>query len=78
LQVMTSFYPIQALTQAVAGDHADVQVMIANGQEVHDYEPSAKNLADLEASDLFIYNSDEMETWVPTMVESLKQDQVAV
>lgn len=78
LQVMTSFYPIQALTQAVAGDHADVQVMIANGQEVHDYEPSAKNLADLEASDLFIYNSEEMETWVPTMLESLKQDQVAV
>ena len=78
LQVMTSFYPIQALTQEVAGDHADVQVMIANGQEVHDYEPSAKNLADLEQADLFVYNSKEMETWVPAMLDSLNQDQVAV
>lgn len=71
LQVITSFYPMQAFTEAVAGDAADVEVMVTGSQDSHSYEPSAQDIAKLEQADLFVYNSDEMETWVPTTIESL-------
>lgn len=78
LQIVASFYPMQAFTEAVAGDAADVNVMITGSQDSHDYEPSAQDIAKLEQVDVFVYNSDEMETWVPTTIDSLGTTDLAV
>lgn len=77
LNIMTSFYPIYVFTQEVAGDLANVDMMV-KGADAHSFEPSARNLATIEESDAFIYANPEMETWVPTLVESLSSSTVII
>ncbi|WP_368645860.1 zinc ABC transporter substrate-binding protein [Alkalibacterium putridalgicola] len=78
LSVVTTFYPVYEFTDQVAGDHADIEMMITGGTDVHHYEPSARDMAMINDADVFIYSSDEMETWVPTMLESLDNDELIV
>lgn len=77
LKIVTTFYPMQALTEAVVGDSADVSVMMEN-TDAHDYEPSAKDIAAVNEADVFIYNSEDMETWVATMLESIDNPDLLV
>lgn len=77
LNIMTSFYPVYVFTQQVAGDLANVDMMV-KGTDAHSFEPSAKNLAVIEESDAFIYANPEMETWVPALIESLSSSAVII
>lgn len=77
LQIITTFYPMQALTNAVVGDSAEVTVMMENG-DAHEYEPSAQDIATLNEADVFVYNSEDMETFVPTLLESIDNPDLVI
>ncbi|WP_430606988.1 zinc transport system substrate-binding protein [Enterococcus sp. AZ170] len=72
LTIVTSFYPMYEFTRNIVGDAGEVTLMVPAGTEAHDYEPSAKEIANLQDADAFVYNSEYMETWVPKMEKSLK------
>ena len=78
LQIVTSFYPIYDFTQNVAGDNAEVSVLMKAGTEPHDYEPSAKDIAKIADSDVFVYNSKEMETWVSSVLTNIDTKKTVV
>lgn len=61
LSVITSFYPMYEFTKQVAGDRADVMLMVSDGQDAHHYEPSAKDVAHVNEADVFVYSSEDME-----------------
>lgn len=63
LQVYTSFYAMYDFTKMIAGDSADIHLMCPPGNEPHDYEPSAADMAKLADGDLFVYNGGGMEHW---------------
>ena len=71
LKVTTTFYPMYEFTKQVAGDLADVEVLVPENQEPHDWEPNPKDIATVQDSDLFIYNSEYMETFVETIEEAM-------
>lgn len=71
LKVVTTFYPMYDFTKNVAQENATVSLLVPAGTEVHDFEPSAKMIAQIENADVFVYNSDEMETWVPSVLKSI-------
>ena len=39
----------------MAGDEANVELLIGAGTEPHDYEPSAKAVAKIQDADAFVY-----------------------
>ena len=78
LQIVTSFYPMYDFTQNVAGDNAEVSVLMKAGTEPHDYEPSAKDIAKIADSDVFVYNSKEMETWVSSVLTNIDTKKTVV
>ena len=78
LKVVTTFYPMYDFTKNVVKDKADVTLLIPSGTEPHDFEPSAKMVAAIENADVFIYNSDEMETWVPSTLEAVDTKKVMI
>ena len=45
LNIVTTFYPVYEFTKQVAGDTANVELLIGAGTEPHEYEPSAKAVA---------------------------------
>ncbi|WP_099225074.1 metal ABC transporter substrate-binding protein [Listeria costaricensis] len=78
LSVVTTFYPMYDFTKNVAGDQADISMLIQAGIEPHDYEPSAKDIAKIEQADVFVYNSKDMETWVPSVLKNLDTKKTTV
>ena len=78
LQVVTTFYPMYDFTKQVAQDDADVSLLLEAGMEVHSFEPSSQMIAEIQDADVFIYNSPEMETWVPDVLASIDTSDMVV
>lgn len=78
LTIVTSFYPMYDFTKQVVGENGKVELLIESGVEPHDYEPSAKDMAKIQDADVFIYNSNEMETWVVDVLASIDTSKVKV
>lgn len=76
IKIVTTFYPMYEFTKQVAGDYADVELLIPASQEPHGWEPSPQDMANVQSADLFIYNSDYMETFVETVRESVEDSKV--
>ena len=77
LKIITTFYPMQALTNTVVGDSAEVTVMMENA-DAHEYEPSAQDIATLNEADVFVYNSEDMETFVATLLASIDNPDLVI
>ena len=60
LKVVTSFYPVYEFTKQVVGDEGEVSYLIPAGSEVHDFQPSTKNVADIEKADTFVYLNEKI------------------
>ena len=78
LNIVTTFYPVYEFTKQVAGDEANVDLLIGAGTEPHDYEPSAKAVATIQDADAFVYENENMETWVPDLLKTLKNKKETV
>lgn len=61
--IYASFYPIYNLTKQIAGDKFDVKAFNSLTTESHDFEPSAKEIAELSDSKLIFMNGAGMEEW---------------
>lgn len=53
-------------TKQIVKDKGDVDILIPSSVEPHDWEPTPKDIAGIQNADLFVYNSEYMETWVPS------------
>lgn len=77
LNVVTTFYPMYEFTRQVAGDHANVTALIPAGAEPHDWEPSAKDMAQIKDADVFVYNG-IVEGWAEQALGSAANDKRVV
>ena len=57
LEIRTAFYPLQFVTERVAGPAADVRNLTKAGAEPHDLELGPREVADLGSADLVVYLS---------------------
>ena len=70
LTVYASFFPIYEFTKGVAGDYADVELLIPSNVEPHDYEITPQTLVDLKSADVLVYNGAEFEPFVEQIIDS--------
>jgi zinc transport system substrate-binding protein len=68
--VVTSFYPVAEFVRQVGGERVQVQVLIADGTEPHDWEPTARDLGRIAKAKLFVYNGG-VEPWAPKAIEAI-------
>ncbi len=61
-------------TKEVVGDEGNVKMLIPAGTEPHDFEPSAKEQAEISDADVFVYNSSDMEFFVDSLKDSVDTD----
>lgn len=69
--VIVSNYPMYTFTKMIAGDSLEIINLVPPGTEPHDWEPSVKDIANLEEAKAFIYNGAGMEPWVNKVLSSL-------
>lgn len=78
LQVTTSFYPLYFFAQQIGGDRANVVSITPAGAEPHDYEPSARDIAQIEKSKLLVLNGGNLEPWGDSIKENLDPAQTKI
>lgn len=74
ISVVTTIFPYYDFTRHLAGDKANVKLLIPPGSEPHDYEPSPKDILSINEADIFIYNGGESDVWVENILSSLDRD----
>ncbi len=70
LRVVASFYPLQWLTQQVAGDAATVTLLTKAGAEPHDLELSPRDVAKVADADLIVY----LKGFQPAVDDAVRQE----
>ncbi len=78
IQVTTSFYPLYFFAQAIGGDLANVANITPAGAEPHDYEPTARDMAQIENSALLILNGAGLEAWGDNIVKNINQSRTHI
>jgi zinc transport system substrate-binding protein len=70
LQVISSFNPLHEFSQRVGQDKVDVILLVPVGVEPHDWEPTIKDVQEIQKSDLIIINGIGFENWVDNLAEN--------
>ncbi|EFI42674.1 metal ABC transporter substrate-binding protein [Peptoniphilus sp. oral taxon 386] len=78
LKVYASIYPMYDFAGKIGGDKIDLNLVIPNGQEPHDWEPSQDDIKKLENADVFIYNGAGLESWTDDVLSSINNKDLAV
>ena len=76
--VVVTYSILGAVVSDVVGDAADVVVLMPNGIDPHEWEPSAKDIELLNQADLIVSNGLDLEGNVMEAIEAAEKDGVAV
>ena len=63
LSIVCTDFPAYDFARAIAGDRAEILLLIKPGAESHSFEPTPKEILSIESCDLFICNGGESEAW---------------
>lgn len=74
LSIVTTIFPYYEFAREIAGDKAQVNQLISPGTEVHDFEPTPKDILKINDADIFIYNGGESDEWVENVLKSINSD----
>ena len=78
LLIVTTLFPQYDFAKQIAGDKAEVVLLLSPGVEAHDFEPTPSDIILINKADLFIYTGDEMEPWVASILESIDNTELNV
>ncbi len=71
IQITTTIFPVYDFARAVAGDKADIKMLIDPGTEVHAFEPSPSDIKSVYSAKAFFYIGGESDTWVQSMLNDV-------
>lgn len=77
-QIVATLFPQYDFARAIAGDYADVTLLLPPGTESHTYEPSPADIIKIQQSDLFIYTGKYMEHWAEKIIADLDKSKTRV
>ena len=77
-KVVTTFTVIQDIAQNVAGDAATVESITKPGAEIHDYEPTPKDIVKAQSADLILWNGLNLERWFERFFQNIKDKPAVV
>lgn len=75
--VVVTYSVLGSLVRDAVGDAANVVVLIPNGSDPHEWEPSAKDIEQLNNADLIVRNGLDLEGGVLDVLNNAQDDGVA-
>ena len=71
MSVVSVSFPGYSFAKEIAGENADITLLLPLGTEAHGYEPTPKDIIKIQNCDLFIYGGGESEHWVEEILSSV-------
>lgn len=69
-KIVTTFLPIYLFTKAVAGDAADVEILVPPGAEVHEYQAKPENVKAIASANVLVKNGLGLEEFLEATVKN--------
>lgn len=71
LSIVTTLFPLYDFARTIAGDKANVILLLPPGVEAHSFEPKPSDMITISKADIFIYTNPTMEQWATKLLESV-------
>lgn len=78
VKVVATLFPQYDFARQIAGEHADVTLLLPPGVESHSYEPTPADIIRINDADLFLYTGEYMEPWAEKILAGVTGDVQAV
>ncbi|MBQ8807690.1 MAG: zinc ABC transporter substrate-binding protein [Clostridia bacterium] len=72
LKITATIFPLYDFARQIAGDKAEVKMLLPTGAEVHSYEPSPRDIITVRESDLFINLGMDSDPWTLPVINDAK------
>ena len=69
LSIVTTVFPAYDFARQVAGENANVTLLVPPGAETHSFEPTAQDMRRIQTCDLLIGNGGESEAWLEQLLD---------
>lgn len=71
IAVVTTLFPLYDFTKNIAGDRADVTLLLPPGMEAHAFEPKPADMVRINTARVFVYTGKYMEPWAEKLLKSV-------
>lgn len=71
VKVVTTIFPAYDFAREVAGEEAEVTMLLQPGTEAHTYEPTPKDIKAIQDCDVFIYTGGENDVWIEDILNTM-------
>jgi len=78
INIVATTFPPYDFTRAIAGDSADLTMLLSPETESHGFEPTLKEIAAIQNCDIFICIGGSSEAWVDTILAQIDTSSVTV
>lgn len=78
IQIVTTIFPPYDFAKQVAGENADLKMLLPLGSESHSFEPTTQDIIAVQNCDIFICIGGESEAWVEKALDSVDKNKVKV
>lgn len=72
INIVTTIFPAYDFARQIAGENADITLLIKPGAETHSFDPTPQDIKKIQNCDLFIYNGGENDVWVDEILNSME------
>ena len=77
-RIVASILPLMEFAKAVAGENAEVSLLLPPGAGVHTWQPRASDIIRMSEADLFVHVGGGLEPWVDGFLESVANERLRV
>jgi zinc transport system substrate-binding protein len=78
LQVVTTLFPLYDFSRQIAGDKAQITLLLPPGVEAHSFEPRPGDIITINKANVFIYTGPFMEAWVQDVLGGINNKKLLV
>jgi zinc/manganese transport system substrate-binding protein len=75
-KIVTTFLPIYLFTKAVAGNVADVEILVPPGTEVHEYQATPENVKAIATANVLVKNGLGLEEFLENTVKNAENSKL--
>lgn len=78
ITVITTLFPQYDFVKQIAREKVDVTLLLPPGTESHTYDPTPKDVLQINSADLFLYTGKYMEPWAEKIIAGVNSQKVLV
>lgn len=78
ITVITTIFPAYDWCKNIAGDNVNLELLITDGSDLHNFQPTVKDIVRISECDVFVYVGGQSDLWVADVLKNAKNKNLRV